>query len=117
RNVTQHKPLDRRKANSPASLLNCNALKTGSANKGGQFVGIGQPKWRAHYRCRSLTHVSLQGLRQHGKTGTFVYSAPHHQCEPSLGTKNPAHLAQRCGPICKELQAELAIDDVERTVR
>jgi hypothetical protein len=93
--------------------LNCHALKTGGANEGGQFVAIGQPKWRAHDSCRRLTNVSLQCFRQHGKTGTFVYTAPYHQCESSFGTKNPAHFTQGRGPIGEELQAQLAVHDAK----
>jgi hypothetical protein len=60
-----------------------------------------------------LTNVSLQCFRQHGKTGTFVHTAPHHQCESSFGTENSAHFAKGRGPIGEELQAQLAIHDVE----
>jgi hypothetical protein len=43
----------------------------------------------------------------------FRDTAPHHQCESSFSTKNSAHFAQGRGPIGEELQAQLAIHDVE----
>jgi len=93
--------------------LNCNVLKTCGANESFQFVGIGQPEWRTHDSCRRLTNVSLQCVSQHSKSGTFVYAAPHHQCESSFGTKNSTHFAQGRGPVGEELQAQLAIYDIK----
>ena len=92
--------------------MNYDVLKTGGTYESCQFVGIGQTKWRAHDR-RCLTNVSLQRFRQYGKSGTFVYAAPHHQRKPSLHTKNATHFAQCRGPISEELQAQLAIHNVE----
>src|SRR5262245_397494 len=43
---------------------------------------------------------------QHRKPRALVYAAPHHQCESSFGTKNPAHFPQGRRPIGKELQAQ-----------
>src|SRR5215472_1338857 len=91
-------------------------METGIANESGQFVGIGQPKWRAHDIRRRLTDTSLQCISQQHKSGTFVYTAPDHQRKPPAGTENTVHLAQRCGPIGKELQAQLAIGDIERRI-
>jgi hypothetical protein len=93
--------------------LKGNVLKTSGTNQSFQFVGIGQPKWRAHDSCRRLTNVSLQCFRQRGKAWTFVDIAPHHQCESSIGTKNSTHFAEGRGSIGEELQAQLAINDVE----
>ena len=65
---------------------------------------------------RGLTNVSLQCFCQHGKAGTFVYAAPYHQRESTFGTTNSTHFAQGRCPIGEELQAQLAIHDVEGAV-
>ena len=46
-----------------------------------------------HDSRRRLTNLSLQCFRQHRKSGTFMYAAPHHQCESSFGTENSMHFA------------------------
>jgi hypothetical protein len=43
RHVTQHKSLDRRKADRPVPLLNCNVLKAGGANESSNSSALDNP--------------------------------------------------------------------------
>jgi hypothetical protein len=60
--------------------------------------------------------VPLQRLRERGEARGVLDRPPHGKRQAPIGNQDPAHLAQRGGPVGEELQALLAEDDLERAV-
>ena len=82
-----------------------------------QLFRLGKRKGSPHDVCRLAAYVPRQGRGQRPEPRSVLDVLPHHEAQAAAGHQHAIHLADRGGPIGKELKPQLTVRDIVSGVR